>query len=112
MPRICVYISDSFRLHCDLTPDASDARQYRVTTDERTELETLLLSHKRLQILLTTIAERPEVEFEEAWHEEAAQRITSSYEDHEYCPVCRECTTCNLRPCRDGGAHPVKGNQE
>ncbi len=27
------------------------------------------------------------------------------YADHVYCSVCRECVTCNLRPCRDGGAH-------
>lgn len=25
--------------------------------------------------------------------------------DHEYCTTCRECITCNLRPCRDGGPH-------
>jgi hypothetical protein len=24
---------------------------------------------------------------------------------HHYCSVCAECITCNLRPCRNGGAH-------
>jgi hypothetical protein len=30
---------------------------------------------------------------------------TDAYADHVYCAICRECITCNLRPCRDGGAH-------
>jgi hypothetical protein len=25
--------------------------------------------------------------------------------DHLYCPECKECVTCNLRPCRNGMAH-------
>jgi hypothetical protein len=30
---------------------------------------------------------------------------TDAYIDHVYCEVCGNCVTCNLRPCRDGGAH-------
>lgn len=25
--------------------------------------------------------------------------------EHIYCAVCRECMTCNLRPCREGSIH-------
>lgn len=30
------------------------------------------------------------------------------YESHEYCPICHECTTCNIRWCRDGAPHPTQ----
>jgi hypothetical protein len=30
---------------------------------------------------------------------------TDPYANHDICPVCRECITCGLRPCRDGGEH-------
>lgn len=30
-----------------------------------------------------------------------------AYIDHVYCNICRECVTCNLRPCRDGKEHTV-----
>ena len=32
---------------------------------------------------------------------------SSAYHDRHatYCTQCRECMDCNLRPCRDGGAH-------
>lgn len=30
---------------------------------------------------------------------------THVYGDHKYCTVCRECITCALGPCRDGGPH-------
>ena len=29
---------------------------------------------------------------------------------HVYCSLCRECVTCNLRPCRDGGMHKVENS--
>ena len=28
-----------------------------------------------------------------------------AYHDHVYCAECRECITCNLRPCRGGFQH-------
>jgi hypothetical protein len=30
---------------------------------------------------------------------------TDPFRDHVCCVICQECITCNLRPCRDGGAH-------
>ena len=33
------------------------------------------------------------------------------WESHEYCRVCGECLTCNIRNCRDGGPHPPKEKQ-
>ncbi len=35
------------------------------------------------------------------------ERIAGYAADHAYCAVCRECTTCNLRPCKDGDPHPA-----
>lgn len=32
---------------------------------------------------------------------------TDPWNDHKYCVVCRECITCALRPCRDGGEHTL-----
>jgi len=29
----------------------------------------------------------------------------NQYDDHVYCRACGECTTCNLRPCREGKEH-------
>ena len=39
------------------------------------------------------------------WPEPLNMGDTDPYADHESCPVCHECITCNLRPCRDGGPH-------
>ena len=47
------------------------------------------------------IAEPNHPKVEPGHHEETWE------ETHSYvsCTVCGECTTCNLRPCRDGGKH-------
>lgn len=31
--------------------------------------------------------------------------LLSDEESHLYCPRCKECVTCNLRPCNNGGPH-------
>lgn len=36
--------------------------------------------------------------------------MKESNRDHKYCTVCRECITCNLRPCRDGGPHTLSAS--
>jgi hypothetical protein len=37
----------------------------------------------------------------------ASMADSDPYIDHVYCKICRECITCNIRPCRDGGPHPT-----
>ena len=39
------------------------------------------------------------LEFVHAWFPE------EWFYDHVFCPTCKECMVCNLRPCRDGGPH-------
>ncbi len=107
MPRISVYEDDPIRFCVDLSPDATAAAQRRVSQEELEELHILVLAQKRLQKLLAEFRERPEVEFEEAYEEQVSMGDTDPYADHVYCKVCRECVTCNLRPCRNGGQHEV-----
>jgi hypothetical protein len=75
-----------------------------VTDEEAAEIIELQKAEKRLQDLLREIESRPEVDLQSS--EQAAHpEYTDPYVDHTYCSDCRECITCNLRPCRDGGAH-------
>jgi hypothetical protein len=69
----------------------------QVTTQELDEVQRLQFEAKKLEALLKTLYEREEYE----------HLPTDPYEDHDYCTVCRECITCNLRPCRDGGPHAL-----
>ena len=65
--------------------------------DEIAEMLRLQIEADKLQALLKTIHDREEAEDPPDWND--------PYADHEYCSECRECITCNLRPCRDEGVH-------
>lgn len=68
---------------------------YEVTEQEAEDIIRFNAIQKRFRGMLTEIQEREEYE----------HPSPDPYADHNYCSICRECMTCNLRPCRDGGEH-------
>ena len=44
----------------------------------------------------------------QAFYDAESKPAHSEVNSHIYCCICQECMTCNLRPCRDGGAHQVE----
>jgi predicted metal-binding protein len=46
------------------------------------------------------------LEFVHAWFPE------EWFYEHLFCPTCKECMVCNLRPCRDGGAHGARNTKQ
>jgi len=72
--RISVSESDPIQFWFDLTPDAVDCGQYRVSQEEWDRLKRHQAEAKEIQRLLREISNREEVEFEEAWEEEENRR--------------------------------------
>lgn len=72
--RISVFESDPIQFRFDLTPDAVDCRQYRVSQEEWDRLKRHQIEAKEIQRLLREISNREEVEFEEAWEEQEKER--------------------------------------
>ena len=64
MMRISVVYDDPFRYCCDLAPDITAAAQREVTPEELSELQRLQAEYDKFQVLLKTIQERPELEWE------------------------------------------------
>lgn len=66
-------------------------------------------THRELSLFCNDLAEKIEtLELElHAVKSHAKFGDEEPYADHAYCVVCRECVTCNLRPCRDGGEHKI-----
>lgn len=93
MPILRITIQEVFRYQAEpICPDDRGMHYSlrEVTTQEQDEIQRLQGEAVKLQALLKTIQDRDEFEF-----------------SHQYCSVCGDCVTCNLRLCRNGGQHAV-----